>query len=145
MRSVEGQIRATWRVPSAQSWKRGRWAPRRSTVEVDRLGGPVPSSPAPPLPLPSPRLVVTGQGAPREHQTLSYNRFLRALTWTANCLFTRAGGKQHLLFLLFVWGFFWPRSMGDLRSLTRDRMHAPCSGRVESEPPDCQGSPSHSF
>ena len=32
--------------------------------------------------------------------------------------------------------------MRDLSSLTRDRTRAPCSGSVESQPLDLQGSPS---
>ena len=34
-----------------------------------------------------------------------------------------------------------PRAMRDFSSLIRDRIHAPCSGSVESQPLDRQGSP----
>ena len=37
--------------------------------------------------------------------------------------------------------FFFGCSMQDLSSLTRDQTHVPCSGSIESELPDHQGSP----
>ena len=41
--------------------------------------------------------------------------------------------------------FATPHSMGDLSSLNRDGTHAPCTGRAESQPLDCQRSPRHIF
>ena len=51
-------------------------------------------------------------------------------------------------FFVFPYQFFFfffsptPCGMQDLNSPTRDQTRAPCIGNVESQPLDCQGSPS---
>ena len=45
------------------------------------------------------------------------------------------------LLILELFFFFWPRGTQDLSSLTRDGTCTPCSGSMESQPLDCQGSP----
>ena len=46
-----------------------------------------------------------------------------------------------LSFNTLTFFFFWPRGTQDLSSLTRDGTYTPCSGSMESQPLDYQGSP----
>ena len=57
--------------------------------------------------------------------------------WTIFKVFIEFG----TILLLFDVSVFWPPGMWDLSSPTRDQNGIPCTGRVDSLPMDCQGSP----
>ena len=60
--------------------------------------------------------------------------YIRASNQTLN----KESSTFFFFFLIFL---ATPGGMRDLSSLTRDGTHAPCSGSVESQPLDSQGSP----